>query len=95
MSVIDKTNKDFQGKLDYEEFSDLLWEAVCEKTVSTTYLDQNQDFINSLTFDFYRMFLMDQSISIRVLARLVEYFFFNFFKFDPEKKNVIEIQDNY
>jgi len=94
MSVKDFTYEEFQ-ELTYEEFYDLLWEDVSEKIVSTAYLDENEDFINSITFDMYRLFQMNYNITIRSLSRIIESFFFNLFRFDPMTENIIEIRDNY
>ena len=94
MSVKDFTYSDFQ-ELTYEEFYDLLWEDVSEKVVSTSYLDENEDFISSLTFDFYRLYQMNPVLTIRILSRLTESFMFNVFRLQPMTRNVKEIVDKY
>lgn len=94
MSVSDNTYKDFQ-EISYEEFSDLLWEEVSEKIISTAYLENNSDFVNTITFEFFRSYQMDQKITVRILARLLETFFFSLFKFKPSVVNIKEIEDNY
>lgn len=94
MSTKDFTYSEFQ-ELTYEEFYDLLWEDVSEKIVSTAYLDENEDFISNLTFDLFRLYQMNPVLTIRVMSRMTESFFFNTFRFQPMTTNIIEIQDNY
>lgn len=94
MSVKDFTYQDFQ-ELTYEEFYDLLWEDVSEKIVSTSYLDENEDFISNMSFDLYRIYQMNSVLTIRILSRMTESYFFNLFRFQPMTQNIKEIQDNY
>lgn len=94
MSTKDFSYSDFQ-ELTYEEFYDLLWEDVSEKIVSTSYLDEFEDFISNLTFDMFRLYQMNNCLSIRLIARMVESFFFHNFRFQPAQHNIEEIQDNY
>ena len=58
MSTTDLSYSDFQ-ELTYEEFYDLLWEDISEKIVSTSYLDEYEDFISNLTFDMFRLYQMN------------------------------------
>lgn len=94
MSVADFTYGDFQ-ELTYEEFYDLIWEDVSEKIVSTSYLDENEDFISNLTFDLFRLYQMNPNLTVRILSRMAETFFFNTFRFQPMTHNVKEIIDRY
>jgi hypothetical protein len=94
MSTKDYSYSDFQ-ELSYEEFYDLLWEDVSEKIVSTLYLDEFEDFISNLTFDMFRLYQMNNCLSIRLISRMVESFFFHTFRFHPSTHNIEEIQDNY
>lgn len=94
MSVKDFTYSEFQ-QLTYEEFYDLLWEDVSEKVVSTAYLDENEDFISNLTFDFFRLYQMNPALTIRILSRLTESFMFNVFRLQPMTNNIKEIVDKY
>ena len=94
MSTIDFSYQDFQ-ELTYEEFYDLLWEDVSEKIVSTSYLDEFEDFVSNITFDMYRLYQMNSCLTIRLLSRMLESFFFNSFRFKPSTNNIKEIQDNY
>lgn len=89
------TYTDFQS-ITYEEFYDILWEDfVSPQVISTAWLDENADFVDNITFDAFRNFEMDPSMSIRILARTVESIIFNMFKFKPGQENIIEIEDNY
>jgi hypothetical protein len=92
MSVKDFTYSDFQ-ELTYEEFYDLIWEDISEKVVSTSYLDENDDYISNLTFDLYRLYQMNSPMTIRLIARMLESFFFNTFRFQPMTQNIKEIKD--
>jgi len=74
---------------------DLLWEDVSEKIVSTSYLDEYEDFISNLTFDMFRLYQMNNCLSIRLLSRMVESFFFHNFRFEPGTSNIEEIQDRH
>ena len=94
MSTKDFSYSDFQ-ELTYEEFYDLLWEDVSEKIVSTSYLDEFEDFISNLTFDMFRLYQMNSCLTIRLIARMAESFFFHTFRFQPATHNINEIQDNY
>ena len=94
MSTKDFSYSDFQ-ELSYEEFYDLLWEDVSEKIVSTSYLDKFEDFTNNLTFDMYRLYQMNSCLTIRLISRMVESFFFHTFRFQPGTQNIEEIQDKY
>lgn len=78
--MIDYTYRDFQ-ELTFEEFLDMIWNNyVSEKIVSTNYYQENFDFISALTYDFYRMFTMDSCLTLRIICRMIESFFFNLFR---------------
>lgn len=94
MSTKDYSYSDFQ-ELTYEEFYDLVWEDVSEKIVSTSYLDEFEDFISNIAFDMYRMYQMNGCLTIRIISRMIESFFFNMFRFQPGLHNIEEIQDKY
>ena len=94
MSKKDLSYSDFQ-ELTYEEFYDLVWDDVSEKIVSTSYLDEYEDFTSNLTFDMFRLYQMNPCLSIRLVARMVESFFFHTFRFKPSNSNIEEIQDRY
>jgi hypothetical protein len=94
MSTQDFSYSDFQ-ELTYEEFYDLLWEDVSEKIVSTSYLDEFEDFTSNLTFDMYRLYQMNNCLTIRLISRMMESFFFHTFRFKPSTSNIEEIQDKY
>jgi len=89
MLQADLTYSEFQ-EITYEEFYDILWENVSEKIVSTMYLDENDDYINSITFDLYRLYQMNCGITIRIVGRMLESSFFNLFRYKPKNENSIE-----
>lgn len=73
--------------LDYEDFYTHLWGSISAKIVSESYIEQNKDFIDSVTFDYYRIYEMSENISISVVRRMVESFFFNLFRYKPTLNN--------
>lgn len=83
--MLDYTYKDFQlskGDLNLEEFIDLIWnDNVSEKIVSNEYYNDNEDFILAFTYDCYRLF-QNSNISIRIVSRMIESFFFNLFRYN-------------
>lgn len=94
MNELDKTYKDFSD-LTYEEFYDIFWVNVPEKTVSTLYLDRNEDFVSALTFDLYYVFQKTPGLTIKTVANFGQIFFFNLFRFKPMTDNLEELPDNY
>lgn len=89
------TYRDFQ-EMTYEDFYDALWvDFISDKVISTAWMDENADFVDNITFDAYRNFEMDGTMTIRILARTIESIVFNMFKFKPKQENTVEIEDNY
>lgn len=90
--MLDWTYKDFQekqGDLDYEEFIDKIWnDGVSEKVVSSAYYAENEDFILGLTYDQYRLFQMSSNLTLRIVIRMTENFFFNLFRFKGANSDV-------
>lgn len=82
------TYADFQ-ELTFEDFLDLLWKNhISEKIVSTEYYSANIDFITSLTFDCYRYFQMDKTLTIIQIAKHIEFFFFNLFRYKAPNQDI-------
>lgn len=73
--------------LEYDEFYEQLWGSISAKIVSEEYIAKNKQFIDSITFDFYRLYELSDGISLSIIRRMVESFFFNTFRFKPELKN--------
>ena len=86
--MLDYTFKDFQH-LTFEDFTDKIWnDAISEKIVSNAYYAENEDFILAFSYDCYRLFEKDGTITIRILARLIESFFFNLFRYKGSNSDV-------
>lgn len=86
--MLDYTFKDFDD-MNYEKFLDLIWaDYISEKIVSNAYYAENEEFITALTFDFYRLFEMDGKLTIRVIIKFIESFFFNLFRFKGDNFDV-------
>lgn len=64
----------------FEEFNESLWDYVSEKVVSTKYLDDYPEFIESLTYDLYTAHLKS-GLDINIIGKFVEQFFFNLFRY--------------
>ena len=73
--------------LEYEDFYVALWGTISARIVSEDYVERNKDFIDSLTFDYYRIYEMSDEISMPIIRRMVESVFFNMFRFHPELNN--------
>jgi hypothetical protein len=89
--MLDYSYKDFQlsqGDINLEEFVDLIWQDnVSEKVVSSAYYAENEDFILACTYDIYRLF-QNSDITIRIIARMFESFFFNLFRYKGDNFDV-------
>jgi len=87
--TLDFTYADFQ-ELTSEDFMDIVWSNhISEKIVSTEYYQANSDFISALTFDCYRLFQMDSALKLRNVCKMIEYFFFNLFRYSAPNKDEI------
>ena len=76
-------------KVTFEEFREEIWDTyVSEKIVSTSYMNENEGFINELTFDTYRLYLQSTCMDMKVFGKLFEIFFFNLFKFKAGNVNL-------
>lgn len=85
--MLDYTYTDFQ-EITYEEFLDMIWKNyISEKIVSTEYYQNNFDFISALTYDCFRQFQMDRSLTVRNICKLIEFFFFNLFRFSAPNRD--------
>ncbi len=80
--AINKTNN-MTHDLEYSEFFVELWSGIDGRIVSEEYMARNDDFINSLTFDLYRLSLMTKNMDIAVVRRIVESTFSNLSRFRP------------
>lgn len=73
--------------LEYDEFYEKLWSGISAKIVSEEYIANNKEFIESITFDYYRLYELSNELSVSIIRRMVESFFFNAFRFKPALKN--------
>ena len=83
-------------KLNYDQFFSHVWEdsTWLEKLVSTAYLEENDDFIRSLTYDMF--YIYDKSnIPLQLMVKHFEIFFDNLFKYKGGNENIVEIRDDY
>lgn len=75
-------NKD----LTIEDFYNVFWgDYVSKYIVTTEMIINNQEFIDEITYDMYRIY-MNTEINISVLARMAESFFKNFRIYSPNVK---------
>lgn len=67
-----------------EEFYSEFWgNKVSEYVVTTEMIIENQEFIDEITFEMYRMFL-NADIPMNILARMTESFFKNMRIYKPK-----------
>lgn len=93
--MLDYRFKDF-SEMDYEKFLDLIWtDYISEKIVSNAYYAENEEFVTALTFDFYRMFEMNDKLTVRTVKRFMESFFFNLFRFKGGNSDVGNAEEDY
>jgi len=69
--------------LPYEDFYEQLWGNISARIVTEDYISQNKDFIDTITFDAYRLYEMDDNLSMSTIKRMIESFFFSLFRFQP------------
>ncbi len=83
-----------ESKVTFDEFKSIVWsDYVSENIVSTTYMNENIDFINELTFEFYDYYRKGD-YSIKSLGKMIEKFFFTLFRFKGGNENIV-IKDRY
>lgn len=68
----------------YDDFYVEIWGNISSNIVSEEYVFSNKDFINSITFDFYRLYSLDEKLTLVIIRRMVESFFFNMSIFKPQ-----------
>lgn len=87
--MLNNTYRDFQ-ELTFEDFLDMIWSNyISDKIVSTEYYNDNFDFISALTYDCYRQFQMDSTMTVRHVAKLIEFFFFNLFRYSAPNRDIV------
>lgn len=69
--------------LTYDEFFEQLWGNIPGTIVSEEYLNRNIDFIQTITFDYYRLYEMDEDLKLPTIRRMVESTFFALFRLNP------------
>lgn len=73
---------------DYEAFYEELWsEYISEKIVSTNYINRNQAFIDSITFDMFNLSLK-ANLPVNIIGKMLESYFFNLFRFKAGNENI-------
>jgi len=83
------------NKLNFHEFHDYIWEdEVIEIIVSTSYLEENDDFIKNLTLDYFRIYELS-NFPPQYFKKLIEITFSNLFIYNPSTKNIKEIPDDF
>jgi hypothetical protein len=75
-----------RDKLGIEEFFNEVLDLVSRKIVSDTYIEENEDFVNTFIADLYQNYL--DGSSIKSLSDIVENTFYNLFLYKPGLKNI-------
>lgn len=70
--------------IEYDDFYDMLWGNIPARAVSPDFILENSDFINSITYDAYRIYDLDPNVTFKVVKKMTEYFIQNAFKFSPD-----------
>ena len=67
------------NKMNFHDFYDYIWEdEMIEITVSTAYLDKNDEFIKNLTLDYFRFYEMSE-FPPKYFKKIIEMTFNNLF----------------
>lgn len=77
------------NSIQFEEFDEILWESVSEKVVSNRYLDEYPDFIENLTFDFYKLHIQG-GVDIKILSKILESMFFSLFRYNSSCEDFVD-----
>ena len=75
--------------LNSHEFFDEVWMMVPEKLVSNQYMDENLDFLRTLTFNFYEDYAEDR-ITVGLCAKTITKVIRAFFEFKPLLANIVD-----
>lgn len=82
-------------ELNFHEFYDYIWEDdVLEIIVSTKYIEENKEFLEQLTLDYFRLYTF-ADLKPSYIKKAIEIMFSNLFAFQPGIENIKEIKDNY
>lgn len=65
----------------FEEFYNELWGKISSTIISEEFVLQNKEFVDTITFDLYRIYEMDGNISITLIRRILVSILFNTFTF--------------
>jgi hypothetical protein len=83
------------NKINFHDFYDYIWEdEVLEITVSTAYLEKNEEFIRNLTLEYFRLYELS-AFPAKYFKKIIEITFTNLFLFNPGTKNIKEIRDGF
>ena len=81
--------------MNFHDFYNYIWEdEVLEITVSTAYLEKNEEFIRNLTLEYFRLYELS-GFPAKYFKKIIEITFTNLFLFNPGTKNIKEIRDGF
>ncbi len=82
-------------KMNFHDFYQYIWEdEVLEITVSTSYLEENDDFIKHLTLEYFRLYELSD-FPAKYFKKVIEITFSSLFLFNPDTENIKEIRDDF
>ena len=61
-----------------------VWGNISAKAVSPEFILEHSEYIDTITFDAYRIYDLDPNVSFRTIKKLTEYFIQNSFRFAPD-----------
>lgn len=67
--------------IDYDNFYNQLWGEISSSIISEEFVLQNKEFIDTVTFDLYRIYEMDGNTSITLIRRILVSILFSTFTF--------------
>lgn len=69
-----------------EEFYDMFWgENISEFIVTNEFISSNQEFIDEITYDMYRIYINSET-TLNILSRITESMFKNLKVYNPNVK---------
>ncbi len=57
--------------LDYNDFYDDLWGNIHASLINEDFVIKNKEFVDTVTFDLYRIYEMDGNIQINLIRRIL------------------------
>lgn len=76
-----------EEKLNFEEFKEYFLDYISVENLSNRFIDNNENFVNSVIFECWHNYLNFYSVDITVFCKISESFFINLFRYKPVLDN--------